>query len=234
MAVLELDRTAAAAKHGVPIEKVQVVTARIKKACIAKGEQSWVEIDIDALPLDEYNIILQLGLEARLNSTGFSKVEKAKDQEGIEVAMEVAAKNVEKLYKGELRAPIGLAGMKKKTKTVSDKSVAAEARRLAKEEIKDCIRAAGEKVSHYLPKDITKAANDLLEDEERAPALWAEAEKIVQERNKAKAKAAQERGDTINLRGLKPNQDMVKKAEAKKGKAKAPPKGKGGVTHLHA
>lgn len=234
MAVLECDREAAAKATGIPIEQLQVITGRIKKACIAKGEQSWVEVCLEQLPVEEYQIILQLGLEARINSTGFSKIEKAKDQDGVEAAMEVAAQNIEKLYKGELRAPIGLAGMKKKAKTVSDRAVGSEALRLAKEEIKDRIRAAGEKVSHYLPKDITKAAKDLLEDDEFGPPIWAAAEKVVQERNKEKDKAAQataKKGDAkgiLSAMGIKVNAEMVKKAEAKTAKGKkAPPKGKG-------
>lgn len=204
--------------------EVQVVTIRVKKGSVAKGEQMLMEVTPDLLSNEEIAIIWQLGLEARMNNTGFSKVEKG----DVEEAKRVAQDNAQKLYDGKLRAPVGLSGMKKKAKGPSDKSIQSEARKLAREEIKDRIRSAGEKVTHYAAKDINKAADGILaDDDEVSQALWAEAEKIVNDRAKAREKASTisaKKGKAIELiKGMKKDPELVKKATqasaAKKAKA---------------
>jgi len=87
-----------------------------------------------------------------------------------------------------------------------------EARRIARQIVKDQIKAAGEKVSHYTAKAITEAANGLIEADptilETAKANLAAASKKVGDQAKAKAALAKA--------GIKVDPKLVAKAEAAK------------------
>ena len=212
------------------LEDVQIVTIRIKKGMSKDTEACLAEVGLDMLPREELAIVLQLGLEARINGTGFSKVEKGDTEEALKVARD----NIQKLYEGKLRAPVGLAGARKKKKAAGkamDKLVEAKARKLARDETRALIRASGDKVSHYKAAKINAFADELLENEEFGPAIWAKAEILAEEERKAKEEAAEkvgkkgEAGAIAMLKGkLSKDPELVAKSEAK---AKVSKKGAG-------
>src|SRR5207244_2361268 len=126
---------------------------------------------------------------------GMTKIKSPKNLVGADAekakaaAMEVANKNLTAL-KGDPNTPIGeRVGKLPKivgVKSTSDKVpgvVMTEARRLAKNLIKDEIKKAGGKISSYEPKDITTAANSYLETDE-GKTLLAQAQVNVDARTK--------------------------------------------------
>jgi hypothetical protein len=117
---------------------------------------------IDNLPEEMFELIVMEGLKAILNSR-MSKVGAVTKLEGDAKAaaqakaMEIAADNLDKLQKGEIKTK-SAAKVEK-----SSREVMTEARRLAKAIVKDEIRAAGMSPSKVEASVITKAANALLE-----------------------------------------------------------------------
>lgn len=172
---------------------------------VVKGKAS-VEIDTDSLPDAVYQEALRLGLKELVNR-GMSKITVAK-LEGDDLAkaqaaaMEKANENVENIKTGKIR----YAGQKSSAKVSG--AVMTEARRIARNIVKDTLKAAGHKISHYEASEITKAANALieadpsivetakenLEKRSQAPvkidiaALVQESPKLVAKANEAKAK----------------------------------------------
>ena len=87
--------------------------------------------------------------------------------------------------------------------------------RIARLLVKDALKRAGEKVSHYAAKEITTAAAEVLNGEQGAE-IMKQAEQAIKERE------AKEKALKIDLTALKPDKELVKKAEDKKAKAKKP------------
>lgn len=174
---------------------------------ITKGKAS-IEIETDDLPEDVYREALIQGLKVLLNR-GMSKItvaaysDKADPAAAVkEAAMVKAAENVIAVKAGDIKFT-GSA----KTKKVPG-AVMTEARRLAKNLIKDAMKAQGIKISHVKASEITKAANSLLDD---SPEIIAQAEANLAEREKAPIK--------IDLKALiKEDPELVAKAEARKSK----------------
>lgn len=137
------------------------------------------------LPDNVYQAALAIGLKDLLNR-GMSKIKSNKDLEGEDkaknqaAAMAQAEKNLAALKEGKMPRMVGVKTGDGKVAGV----VMTEARRLAKNLIKDEIKKAGGKISHYEAKDITSAANALLETDE-GKGLLAQAQKNVDDRNKA-------------------------------------------------
>ena len=150
---------------------------------ITKGK-SFVEIDTEdaeALPSEVYKEVLLLGLKELCNR-GMSKLTKASTKDEAELqslAMAQAQKNVEAIAQGKIRF------LGKKAKTGESAAVMTEARRLAKNLVKDGIKAAGMKISHVEPKEITAAANELLAQD---PSIVEQAKANLEERAKVPAK----------------------------------------------
>jgi len=150
---------------------------------ITKGK-GFVEIDTedtDALPGEVYKEALLLGLKELCNR-GMSKLTKASTKDEAELqslAMAQAEKNVEAIAQGKIRF------LGKKAKTGESAAVMTEARRLAKNLVKDGIKAAGMKISHVETKDITAAANELLAND---PSIVEQAKANLEERAKVPAK----------------------------------------------
>ena len=132
---------------------------------IVKGKSN-LPFDTDLLETfstDVYAEIITQGLKAVLNR-GMSKIE-TKDLVGEQLeaaksaAMAKAEENLESLKAGKVR----------KTKAASASKVAGavmtEAKRLARIAVKDLLKAAGKKVSHYSAAEITKAAVQLIESD---------------------------------------------------------------------
>lgn len=137
-----------------------------------------IEIDIDQLSDDVAKEVWLQGLKVLLNR-GASKITAAaipdEDTRKAE-AMKVAEAQKELVMTGKIKFTGG------KAKKASGE-VMTEARRLAKALVKQAIKEAGGKISHYEASDITKAANALL-DSEQGPELLKKAEANIAERSK--------------------------------------------------
>lgn len=173
----------------------------IMQVPVTKGK-GFIEIETDDLPQDVYAEALLQGLKVLANR-GASKITK----ETYPVADELKAAALAKAEEQKalmLKGDIKFTG-KAKAKKASG-AVMTEARRLAKNLVKDEMKRQGIKISHVDAKDITKAANELLEV---MPELIAQAEQNVAERDKTPVKI--DLGAIIHV-----NPDKVAKAEAKK------------------
>lgn len=155
--------------------------------------------------------IFYRGLAEVLNS-GMSKIA-VKDLEGDELeeaqaaAFAKAEQNWKALLAGEIK-PKGARGKGKASKIPTE--VKTVAMRLARDLVKDQIRADGGKPSQYKASDITKWAKDLLE-----------ADESLIEMAKAEIEARKATPMKISLAGLKPDAKLVAKAEEAKAKRKA-------------
>jgi hypothetical protein len=187
-----------------------------------------VEVDSKELPDNVYNMALSIGLKDLVNrgmtKVGPLKVDAAKGHGEAEVAasaakaLEIAQKNLANLKEGKLPRMAGVKASDSKIPGV----VMTEARRLAKNLIKDEIKKAGGKISHYEPKDITAAANALLAGEDGKD-LLTQAQANVDARAAAvEAKPAVASIDELQAKlGISVSADKVAKANEKKAKAKA-------------
>ena len=138
-----------------PTGQTSIVSVFISKA------KASLDVDISKLPDDVYNEVLQKGLQSVLGrGMGEIKVgalEGAELEKAQEAALEVAAANLEKCYAGEIRFMAA-----KKTKVKGKERT--EAMRIAKQIVKDQMKAEGLKISHYSAKEITAAAEQVLAD----------------------------------------------------------------------
>ena len=192
---------------------------------IPKAGRSFV-IDTDRLPVEVYQLALMKGL-ADLAQSGITSTKfPTKGLEGEELANQQAAiaakieENIENIYLGKVK--VGRASPTTSDGKKVSREVMTEARRLAKEVVKDEIRAAGEKPSHYEPRDITSAANALLDTD---PTLFEMARANIEARA-ALTKPVSTDDDEIKLAamakldalgGLRPSPKKL--AEAEKAKA---------------
>lgn len=170
-----------------------------------------VEVCIDDLPTDVYKEVMIQGLKHFMNQgMGDIKVTGLKDKDLVtaqKLALDVAEENTEKLYSGKIR-------MSKGTRTKIAGAVKVEAMRLARLVVKQAIKDDGGKVSHYSAKQISEAAQLWLESTEEGADCLKEAEANIKKRDETQAKAK------IDLSGIKPDEELVKKAEAKAEAAK--------------
>jgi len=176
---------------------------------ITKGKDT-VTFQTDDLPEEVYGEALLLGLK-ELANRGMSKITKAstKDEEELKsLAMAQAEKNVEAIMAGKIRF------LAKKAKTGEPAAVMTEARRLAKNLIKDAIKASGKRINAVEPKDITAAANDYLQSDQ-GKALIDQAKVNLEERAATPIKI------DIEALGIKESPKLVAKADADKAKKKA-------------
>jgi len=154
--------------------------------------------------------IIFRGLAEVLNA-GMSKIT-VKDLEGAELsnaqdaAFAKAEENLKTLMDSKVKHK-GARGAASKSKV--SREVTTEAMRLARDIIKDQIRADGGKPSHYKASDVSKWAKELLEAD---ASYYTQAEATIEAR-KTKPVA-------ISLAGLKPDATLVAKAEEKKAKPK--------------
>jgi hypothetical protein len=174
------------------------------------GKPIAVDTDTD-LPDSMYTLALQEGLKVLLNK-GMSKITTAKlEGAELEAAKEAAyakgLENFEAVKAGKVKS-----GRAAKT-TADGKKVTGivmtEARRLAKEVVKNEIKAAGMKISHVEASEITKAANALIEAD---PSFIEQATANIEARAAVKSKV-----DISALIHESPK--LVQAAEARKAKA---------------
>jgi hypothetical protein len=179
------------------------------KIAITKAKGEFVTIDSDKLPDDVFKEALMLGLKTLVNR-GTSKITKAlyeNDEEKLKAAaIAKANEQVELIMTSKIR----FTGAKK-AKGASG-AVMTEARRLAKNLVKDQIKAAGLKISHYEASEITKAANALLESD-TGPSIIEQAKANLAERENIKP--------ALDITALiAPSAKKVAAAEAKKAEKK--------------
>lgn len=125
---------------------------------------SALSVDTDALPEEAFRAVVEAGLKALLN-LGMSKIltkglEGDKLSEAQAAALAKATENLDNLKAGKVKK--GRATAKDANGNKVSGPVMTEARRLAKEVVKNEIRAAGMKISHIEASVITKAANELI------------------------------------------------------------------------
>lgn len=189
------------------------------------------EVDTDAimdLPNDVLKEILFQGAKQVLNrgQTKHASVSKDAESPKKQAAQEAIMEVVEKTWNACKEGTIRITGGKAKTKGL-DREIKVEAMRLGRLIVKDALKAAGKKVSHYAAKDITALAEEFLGTEGGA-------ETLAQARATVEARKAKESAPTIDLSKIKEDAGLVEKAEkaaAAKKKPKAegkmpPPKGK--------
>ena len=171
-----------------------------------------LEVDLQELPDEAYQFVLQKGLEALLNAR-MSKV-LTKDLEGEKLAeaqaraLEIAKENLSNLKAGKITKARG--GAKDANGNKVAANVMTEARRLAKEVVKNEIRAAGMKISHVEASVITKAANELIAAD---PSFIENAKANIEARSAVKS--------AINIADLvHESPKLVAKAEAAKAERK--------------
>lgn len=191
-----------------------------------------VGIDTDTIPTEVYQEALRLGLKELVNR-GMSKITKTAHPDEDELkakALEQAGKNVEAINAGKIRFSAGAA------KKASG-AVMTEARRLAKNVIKDEMKKAGLKIAHVDASEITKAANALLASDAGARFIdEAKAELQRREEAKAQIETAGEVPLSSILAGIAINPTKKAKAEtaAAKKKASAKPKAEGQLSAKQA
>ncbi len=175
---------------------------------ITKGKGA-IDIDTSLIPEDVYAEALLQGLKVLLNR-GASKI--TKETYPVEDELKVAAMaKANEQVEMVMTSKIKFTGSKASTKASGE--VMTEARRLAKNVVKDEMKRAGIKISHVEPKEITRVANELLASD---PSL------IETAKANLEARKAIPVSDKISIKSLiKESPELIAKAEAKKAKDKA-------------
>ena len=171
--------------------------------------KGYVEFETDSLPPEVYLEALELGLKELVNRK-MSKVTVAK-LEGEELvkaqaaAQAIAEENVIAINKGDIRF-----STRKSAAKVSG-AVNTEAMRIARNMVKDVIKASKGKISHYAASEITKAAKELITNDSS----------IIEtaKANLEKRQAAPIKVDVLGL--MKESPELVAKAEKAKAEKKA-------------
>ncbi len=192
-------------------QAVNIISVPITKA----GKNAVIEVNLGQLSDEMYQLCMAEGLKAILNSRmskvgPVTKYEKEGNTEELAkanaTAMKIAEENLNKLMTGEIKAKA------KKSASGLDRSVLTEARRIARDIVKNQIRAAGGKPSHYPASEITKAAD----------AFIASDPSIVEDAKAALAKRSENK-PTVDISTLiKESPTLVAKAKAKSEANKAP------------
>lgn len=211
--------------------EAQEAQAEVKAMSIpcTKGKGN-VDINLDLLPIEVYQEALFQGLKVLLNKNQskitVAKLEGEKLAAAQAAAMQAAEKNLKDMYEGTIR----MSG-KPKAKKASG-AVMTEARRLARNLVKDEMKRTGIKVSHVEASEITRAANEILNDVESGPELLAQAEANLKAREAEAQKSTAIKSVT---KSIKVSPKLVAKAEADKAeKKKATSAKQAGKTQVRA
>ncbi len=190
---------------------VNIISVPIAKA----GKDANLNVDVGQLSDDMYALVMAEGLKAILNSRmskvgPVTKLEKEGKLEELatnrDLALKIAEDNLTKLLAGDIKAK------SKAAKSDLPREVQTEARRIAREIVKNQIRAAGGKPSHYAAKDITLAADEFIK---------ADASIVTKAReNLANREGIKPAVDLSSL--IKESPQLVAKAKAKSEANKAP------------
>ena len=175
-------------------------TGEVLKIQVVKGK-SFVEVEMDNLPDHVYREALVQGLKVLVNR-GQTQITKASYPEAEDLkakAMEVAEQTLENMYAGKVR----IMGGAKSDKV--PREIMTEARRIARNLVKEELKRSGVKVSYVESSEITKAANALLAAD---PDIIEQAKEEVEKRAKKKV--------AIDIGTIPISQKKVKAAEARK------------------
>ena len=171
---------------------------------VAKAE-SFVDFDLSEFmdeggpySADVVKVVILQGIK-HFTNLGMSKITGTKTDASRAKAMEIALANLQKIKDGTIRMPKG-------ARTKGAGKVKTEAMRLARQLVKDALKRAGEKVSHYAAKEISVAAQALL-DGDQGKDILAQAEANLREREEKEIK--------IDISLIKPDANLVRKAQAK-------------------
>lgn len=187
---------------------------KIFRIPIIKSKGDFVEVNAYAVPDTMMDLIFAEGLKALVNAK-MSKITTAKlEGEALEKAKAdaraIAETNVAAILAGTFTKG------RPSANTTADGTkipaeVVAEARRLARNAIKDAMRAANIKISHVPVKEITSSANELIQKDPRYYEMAAA--------NIAKRKEQPLPVDIASM--VKVDPKLVAKAEAEKAERKA-------------
>lgn len=191
--------------------------AKLKVPVTKAGKDAFIEINTDDpaqggdLPAEVYEEALAQGLKVLLNR-GTTKITKASFNGDVEklkaAAMEKAQEQLELMRTNKIR----------RTGAKSDKAsgaVMTEARRIARNLVKDEMKRQKIKISYVDAKDITAAANNLIAS---MPEILEQAKQAIAERD---AKAVTMKDALASIAGaVKINPKKEAAAEAEKAKAK--------------
>ena len=134
---------------------------------VTKAGNRKIEVDTADIPDDMYTLVMEEGLKVILNKRMSKIVTKGLEGDALveaqDAAFTVASENFDNLKAGKVRR--GRAGATTADGKKVPGAVMTEARRLAKEVVKNEIRAAGMKISHVEASEITKAANALIAED---------------------------------------------------------------------
>jgi hypothetical protein len=154
-----------------------------------------------------YAEALLQGLKVLVNR-GASKITKETYPDAAELAAAAMAKAEEQV---ELIKTSKIKFTGAKTVKKESGKVMTEARRLARNVVKDAIKASGGKISHYEAKDITAAANELLKSD---PSLVEQAKANLEALEKAPSHTV-DISTLISVSAKKVEKDAEKKAKEK-------------------
>ena len=175
---------------------------------IKGGKGATVSVDTDALPEQYYEAALDSGLKVLVNG-GTTKITKPADVTDVE---QMNAFHAAATAKAEERVLAMMAGTLKLGRSAAVKgpsgAIMTEARRIARQLIKDTMKAQNIRVTHYAASEITKMANDLLADPEQGPLFLKQAENNLAERKSTNIK--------LNFAAYSEDPALVKKAEEEK------------------
>ena len=185
---------------------------------VVKAKGQFVEIDTDKLPEAVYAYALQIGLKSLMNRGTTGKDAKDLDADGY---LALAEKQRDAAYAGKTRI-IGAKATKKR-----DTVEMAEAVRIAKQTVKDMIKANGEKISHYSAAEITKAAKAIVEADAdtylaAARENLAKAASVVGKGGKADIMALMAK-DAKKVAAAEAKKESTKKEKAATSAGKVPP-----------
>lgn len=201
MSNLDTDTTAGETHVNVEDTPSTIVTVALKNAA---GD---IEVDTAKLPDDVYREALMQGLKV-IAERGMSKLTKEAYPDETERKSAIKAKaeaNVQDMYEGKVKIT-GAAKVKK-----ASGAVMTEAMRLARNLVKDAMKANKIKISTVKASEITKAAKMLIEAD---ASIVATAEENLKQREATPIKI-----DIASL--IKADPALVAKAEAKAAEAKA-------------
>jgi hypothetical protein len=136
----------------------------ILKIPVTKAGNKTIAFDTDKLPEEVYHKVMEAlvfeGLKVILNK-GMSKITTARlEGEELEKARADAWKKAEENFANLMEGKVTKTRSPSATKVAGP--IMTEARRLAKEVVRDAIKAKGMRVSHVEASEITKAANELI------------------------------------------------------------------------
>lgn len=180
---------------------------------ITKADQS-IRIDDADLSDETLLAVIREGLKVCLNAK-MTKITGLKDAEGEALtklhadAMEVANKNLSDLRSGNFKFPGA------KAKKAESREVTNEAMRLARDIVRDLLRANGITISHVPAKDITTAAKNLVDTDET---ILAQARENIAKRSEVPEHRIDLSALGLNTTALKAESDKAKEAASAKRK----------------